>query len=218
MKYDKSSMIEQFQQLLNQAETEDSDENLDQPVGLTQVFTELAVLKTEVRTEARQFKSALESLQTLTDRLTKQQQDWDNERQRYREALDTASRQTLQPILLELLGIRDRQVAAVNAWDRFRPGFFKRMFVKKELRLLSSFAEGQALILTRFDHLLEKHGVKPIDTIGQRFDPMLMRAAELVVDRKRENGIVISEVTQGFFWNDDVLRLAEVVVNKLDEK
>lgn len=218
MKINKSRIIEQFQQLLDQTETQELEAELDQSVGLTQVFTELAVLKTEVRTEARQYKSALDSLQALVDASAEQQQDWQQERQRHREELNTVSRQALQPVLLELLNVRDRLVAAVEACNKFRPGFFKRLFFKKELRVLKSFAKGQTLIVTRLDHLLEKQGVIPIDSIGDRFDPQLMRAAELIKDAKHENGVVISEITQGFYWNDKVLRLAEVVVNKLDEK
>jgi len=212
----KSQIIEQFKQLLDQTETTDSIDEPEKPVGLAQVFSELAVLKTEVRTEARQFKSALDTLQQLADASTEQQQDWETERQRYRKEVSMTSAHALQPVLLELLSIRDRLVAAIDAWEAFRPGFFKRRFLKNELRLLKSIAEGQTMILNRFDQLLSAQGVRPINSIGQPFDPVSMRAAERVSERKQENGIVISEIAQGFYWNDDILRLAEVVVNKLD--
>jgi molecular chaperone GrpE len=212
----KSRIIEQFKQLLDQTETVDSIDEPEKPVGLAQVFSELAVLKTEVRTEARQFKSALDTLQKLADASTEQQQGWETERQRYRKEVGMASAHALQPVLLELLSIRDRLVAAIDAWNAFRPGFFKRRFLKHELRLLKSIAEGQTMILARFDHLLSAQGVRPINSIGQAFDPVSMRAAERVTKPKQENGIVISEIAQGYYWNDEILRLAEVVVNKLD--
>lgn len=216
MEKNKSQIIEQFKQLLDQTETTDSIDASEQPIGLAQVFSELAVLKTEVRTEARQFKSALDTLQKLSDTSTEQQQDWETERQRYRKEVGVASAHALQPVLLELLSLRDRLVAAIDAWDAFRPGFFKRRFLKNELRLLKSIAEGQAMILNRFDQLLSAQGVRPINSIGQTFDPVSMRAVERVTKPKHENGIVISEIDQGFYWNDEILRLAEVVVNKLD--
>jgi molecular chaperone GrpE len=43
-----------------------------------------------------------------------------------------------------------------------------------------------------------------------------MRAIEIENRNDVENGIVTGEIRKGFMWENEVLRLAEVKVNKID--
>ena len=46
-------------------------------------------------------------------------------------------------------------------------------------------------------------------------DPHTMNAVEIDRDPKIDNGIVLEELRKGFLFEDQVLRIAEVKVNKL---
>lgn len=68
---------------------------------------------------------------------------------------------------------------------------------------------GLQMILDRFQQLLTSEGVTPIDTKDQPFDPETMDCVE-VVDGKKD--IVVNTLSQGYFYNDKVLRPARVEV------
>lgn len=183
--------------------------NAGPDVGLAQLFAELAALKTEVRAEARQFKGVLEDFRGA---LASHHQ----ERERHNEALRQAHRQALQPLLLELLELRDRQQAGLQALERLRPGFFKRLLFKRKRLLYQSIHGGHQLTLARFDQMLASHGVIPMQTEGRPFDPALMRVAEVVQRKHLDSGVVTAELRRGYLWHGQVLRLAEVEVNQLE--
>lgn len=62
--------------------------------------------------------------------------------------------------------------------------------------------------------ILEKYGVKPIDSLGQPFNPEVHHAVTTVeVDDKEEN-IVVEELRKGYFYKDKLLRESLVAVSK----
>jgi len=70
------------------------------------------------------------------------------------------------------------------------------------------------LLLDRLNALLETEGVKPIPTVGQPFDPYRHLAVKTAYDPSQASGVVLSEERRGYQFNDEVLRYAQVVVNK----
>jgi molecular chaperone GrpE len=74
--------------------------------------------------------------------------------------------------------------------------------------------EGQEITLRRLDQVLAGHRVYPLEAVGRPMDPHTMRAAEVDSRADVDNGIVTGELRKGFLWEGEVLRLAEVRVNK----
>ena len=52
--------------------------------------------------------------------------------------------------------------------------------------------------------------------VGRRFDPRMGRVVGTAQDVSIGAGIVVEEVTAGFMWDEELLRAAEVIVNKID--
>ena len=71
------------------------------------------------------------------------------------------------------------------------------------------------MTLRRFEQLLHEHQVKAIECVGKLLDPMSMKAVETASDADIDNGMVLEELRKGFLYQDQVLRLAEVKVNKI---
>jgi molecular chaperone GrpE len=61
---------------------------------------------------------------------------------------------------------------------------------------------------------LQRYQVLPIDCVGKALDPHTMNAVEIAHDPKVANGTVVEELRKGFLFENEVLRLAEVKVNK----
>ena len=77
-----------------------------------------------------------------------------------------------------------------------------------------SLIEGIEMTEREMQRLLAKHGVKPIDAEGQKFDPHKHQAMFEVPDPSRPEGTVVQVVQAGFAIGDRVLRPAMVGVAK----
>ena len=74
-----------------------------------------------------------------------------------------------------------------------------------------SWLDGIRLIERKLQASLEGHGLSPIQTLDEPFDPNLHEAA---MHRKGKEGIVIEELQKGYKLHDRVLRPATVVVGE----
>ena len=64
---------------------------------------------------------------------------------------------------------------------------------------------------------LERHGVKPIDTDGAKFDPNLHQAIAEVAGEGKPAGAIVNVVQTGYVIGDRLLRPAMVTVARKDE-
>jgi len=79
---------------------------------------------------------------------------------------------------------------------------------------VKSLIEGIEMTEREMQRLLAKHGVKPIEAEGQKFDPHRHQAMFEVPDPTRPEGTVVQVVQTGFAIGDRVLRPAMVGVSK----
>jgi molecular chaperone GrpE len=79
---------------------------------------------------------------------------------------------------------------------------------------MKSLIEGIEMTEREMQRLLAKHGVKPIEAEGQKFDPHRHQAMFEVPDPSRPEGTVVQVVQTGFAIGDRVLRPAMVGVSK----
>ncbi len=73
----------------------------------------------------------------------------------------------------------------------------------------ASWAEGARMSYMKLKGALESEGIKPIEALGQPFDP---RYHQAIMRQPGEEGIVIEEVQKGYTLNDRVIRPSMVVV------
>lgn len=79
---------------------------------------------------------------------------------------------------------------------------------------MKSLIDGIEMTEREMQRLLAKHGVKPIEAEGQKFDPHRHQAMFEVPDPTRPEGTVVQVVQAGFAIGDRVLRPAMVGVAK----
>jgi len=210
----KEQLIEQFQQYLDTAASEDGEaQETSGEVDLFTLFTELAALKNEVRLESRQVKQALDHSRELIDGLRENNLQFSSELLRRRQDKDELWQRAERPLLLEILELRDRIEAAVQSMQVFQPRWLKRRCGKKR-RMIRSIGEGLEITLRRLDGLLARYQITLLDPVGKRMDPNTMRVCGKEQRDDQDDAIVLAEVRKGFLRADQVLRLAEVVVNK----
>jgi len=77
-----------------------------------------------------------------------------------------------------------------------------------------SLLEGVELIYKKLIDLLNKKGLKIMESVGHEFDPEKHQALMQVDLDKYESGYIVEEHLKGYLLNDKVIRHAQVLVNK----
>ena len=73
-------------------------------------------------------------------------------------------------------------------------------------------SSGFVAIYRRLNSILQAQGIVPYESLGDRFDPVRHDAIGLTESRDVEPGTVVAELSRGYCWGDEVLRLARVRV------
>jgi len=78
---------------------------------------------------------------------------------------------------------------------------------------ITAVKEGILLIYNKFMSYLQQNGVKPIETLGQIFDPEMSEAVAMIpATNDEQKGKVIDNIQTGYTLYDKVIRHAKVVV------
>ena len=193
-----------------EAEAQDSPE-----CDLHDLFAEFAALRQEIRLQnreqakaVRELGKAAHSYETSTRLIQRREEDLETFEKRIAREAENRCLQATLDIRDALLRGRDAAGALHERPRRFfRPP-----------RGLDAVVEGYEMALRRFDRMLSRFAVQPLHAIGRPFDSRTMHAVETRRAEELEDGIVAEELLGGFLRGDEVLRLADVAVNRLDPK
>jgi molecular chaperone GrpE len=212
----KQALLSRFRVYLDTAEgdsqpPDDSGETAD----LYSVFVELAALRSEVRTESRLVKEALDQFRGVFDTLQTSHATLQRELDRARAETRDQGQAALRPLLLDVIDLRDRLAAALTLAATARPRWRDRL-LRRNLSGGEAWQEGLRMTLRRLDQVLLDRRVVTAQLVGRPFDPRLARVVGTSPDRSVAEGTVLEEVRTGCLWEDQVLRTAEVIVSKGD--
>ena len=233
----KNTLLERFGLYLEQiGDTAGSDHEPDPDqaedtgnlADLYTLFVELAGSRTEVRTESRLFKDALDQFRIVLDQTAKDRVLLEQQLDRARTEARQQAKTLLRPLLLDLLDVRDRLDAALDAtskpqtvqprpWLRSWPfPLLGRILVHKRPAAATpapdAWIDGQKMTLRRLDRLLLERGVVMLDLLGQVFHPQRAKAVSTIAAADKPEGVIVAVSRPGFLWNEELLRPAEVVV------
>ena len=113
-------------------------------------------------------------------------------------------------------------------------GYEKERIIKSLLPVLDNFehtlqsagsaenmdvlVKGIKIVYDQMLDVLKSHDVKPIESLGEKFDPALHQAMMQKSEPEREENIVLEEFQKGYRLNGRVIRPSKVIVNKLPEE
>lgn len=139
-----------------------------------------------------------EKIEELTDRLTRQMAEFDNFRKR-------TEREKSQ---MYEIGAKDIIEKILPVIDNFERGLAAVPEESKE----DSFVEGMEKIYKQIMTTLEGVGVKPIEAVGQEFNPDFHNAVMHVEDEEAGENIITEEFQKGYMYHDSVVRHSMVKV------
>ena len=139
-----------------------------------------------------------EKIEELTDRLTRQMAEFDNFRKR-------TEREESQ---MYEIGAKDIIEKILPVIDNFERGLAAVPEESKE----DPFVEGMEKIYKQIMTTLEGVGVKPIEAVGQEFNPDFHNAVMHVEDEEAGENIITEEFQKGYMYHDSVVRHSMVKV------
>lgn len=74
--------------------------------------------------------------------------------------------------------------------------------------------EGVMIIKKEFERILQMNGITKIETSGGTFDPRIHEAVETVCDETKGDMEIVRTVRSGYMYENQILRPAQVVVNR----
>ena len=139
-----------------------------------------------------------EKIEELTDRVRRQMAEFDNFRKRTEkektQMFETGAKSIVEKIL-PVVDNFERGLAAVTEEEKGTP-----------------FVEGMEKIYKQMMTVLEEAGVKPIEAVGQEFDPNLHNAVMHVEDEEFGENIIAEEFQKGYTYRYSVVRHSMVKV------
>lgn len=139
-----------------------------------------------------------EKIDELTDRLTRQMAEFDNFRKRTEKEKSQMYEIGAKDIIEKILPVVDnfeRGLSSMNEEEKATP-----------------FAEGMEKIYKQLMTTLESIGVKPIEAVGQEFNPDFHNAVMHVEDEELGENIIAEEFQKGYMYRDSVVRHSMVKV------
>ena len=73
---------------------------------------------------------------------------------------------------------------------------------------------GLQAIIKNMESLLHENNIKPIDAVGEIFDPQIHEAVSMVVDETLDEGTITQEVSKGYVSGKAILKPSKVIVSK----
>jgi len=139
-----------------------------------------------------------EKIEELTDRLTRQMAEFDN----FRKRTDKEKSQMYE------IGAKDIIDKILPVIDDFERG----LGTVGEEDKNDSFVQGMEMVYKKLMTTLDGIGVKPIEAVGQEFDPNFHNAVMHVEDENFGENIVAEEFQKGYMYRDSVVRHSMVKV------
>ncbi len=153
----------------------------------------------ESKEEAQKNKDQ-ETVAELVDSLQRMQAEFENYKKRVDKEKQEFVKYAKAELILKILNTIDTfEIALKNTADH------------------EKFVKGMEMIHAQLISTLEPEGLKPINTVGKKFDPYLH---EVMLKQKsdKESGVILGELQKGYLLNGKVLRFSKVKISEKNEQ
>ena len=73
---------------------------------------------------------------------------------------------------------------------------------------------GIQAVIKNMENLLAENNIKPIDAVGEIFDPQIHEAVSMIEDNALDDGTITQEVSKGYTAGKAILKPSKVIVSK----
>ena len=139
-----------------------------------------------------------EQIEELNDKLKRQMAEFDNFRKRTEKEKTQMYDMGAKSIIEKILPVIDN--------------FERGLAAVPEEQREDAFVVGMDKVYRQMLTELDASGVKPIEAVGQEFDPNFHNAVRQVESEEYDSGVVAQELQKGYMYKDSVVRHSMVAV------
>jgi len=180
---------------LTEAEEKEVKEDSDEVKEAERTSTEVEQLKCDLEAQTKLAEDYLSRLKYL-------QADFENYKKMAARERDLYVLCATEELIKALLPVIDNLEAAIAS--------------TKQNEDDTSFVEGLVLIYTNLLEVLGKEGLKPIQAVGEKFDPYKHEVLLTVTDDELPEDTVVDEFEKGYTFGSKVIRSSKVKVSKVE--
>lgn len=185
-------------EMLKEAEETNENRELEES-GLS----EIEELRSLVEKQKKIIEEKEKAIKDYLNDLKRLKADFDNFRKRETLFRQDFVKKANRDLIFKLLPILDDMERAIRE--------------AKAKEIDEAIVQGIELIYRKFLTILGEEGVKPIETEGQKFDPKYHEAIATVCLPDHDDYKIVEETRRGYFYQDEVLRPAQVRVNRISK-
>lgn len=156
-----------------------------------------SLFKKKQKTDKKQ-DTLKQKVEELEDRVKRQMAEFDNFRKRTEKEKTAMFETGAKSVIEKMLPVVDN--------------FERGLAAIPEEEMGKGYAEGMQMIYKQLMTELDNLGVKPIEALGQEFNPEFHNAVMQVESEEYETGIVAQELQKGYMYRDSVVRHSMVAV------
>ena len=188
----------------NQPNDQELDqENIDNPVDDVNEAIDAAMEAEAATTEPAEELSEVDQLKAQVadaeKRVLMAHADLENYRKRTRRDMQDQMKYASLPLMNGLLESVDNLQRAIESYEQ-EPN-------------ADGLAEGVVMVAAQISKVLEDHGCKRIDAVGQPFDPNLHQALQMQASDEHPANTVMQDLRSGFQLHDRLIRPTQVFVS-----
>jgi molecular chaperone GrpE len=150
--------------------------------------------------EDTQFAELKKQAEDNYNKFLRTQADFDNFRRRSRQEKEEFAKYASMKLIEQLLPVIDNIERALAA--------------SRDSKDYDALVKGVDMTFRQLDQVLAQEGLKPIEAVGEPFNPEFHQAIAQVESDEHEEGVVVEQLQKGYMLKDKVLRPAMVKVNK----
>jgi len=186
--------------------TENTEEKKDLQNSETdeQANEELSTAEEITETEEAELLSEEDQVELLEGRLLRLRADFDNFRKRTDRDKENWSRLALEKVIHDLIPVLDHFDLGLQNAEQHE--------AKEAVR------QGFQMVYEQLNSMLKKHGVEPINSVGEVFNPAIHEALTYAPSDEVPEGHVVFEQNKGYMLGDKLIRAAKVVVSSGPEE
>ena len=180
----------------DQETTNNPAEDVNEAIDVTMEIESAATEPAEELSEVDQLKAQVADAEK---RVLMAHADLENYRKRTRRDMQDQMKYASLPLMNGLLESVDNLQRAIESYEQEPNG--------------DGLAQGVAMVSAQISKVLEEHGCKKIDAVGQPFDPNLHQALQMQASDDHPANTVMQDLRPGFQLHDRLIRPTQVFVS-----
>jgi molecular chaperone GrpE len=154
----------------------------------------------EILIKESEHRKLVEETASFKDKYVRVLAEFDNARKRHDRDRAELIKYAHEEVIIETLDIYEDLERSLDSAKKFSSD--------------TTTIKGLEMVVTKMRELLKKYDVKPVESVGKKFDPTCHEAMMQAESAEHEDGTIIEEFQRGYWLGNRIVRTAKVKVAK----